>query len=108
MIVSLFIGSATQGERSSWVYYMLIESQLFTNYGIMPKGNDSDPELYSLNKCLEDLRLNHGKYIDPEIKIRVHTSYDKEISLPNYDRCNNVHYLQTNADIYAMELAKNI
>jgi hypothetical protein len=109
MIVSLFIGSASYDNIATWVFYLLIDTNLIVQNGVVPKDYDKfDLDFYAISKGVEYLKLNYSELINNEQKIRIHTSYEGEISLPNYEKCNNVHYLQTNADIDAMELAKRI
>lgn len=105
MIVSLFIGSASYDKVGAWVFYLLIDTNLTVKNGIVPKDHDLD--FYSISKGVEYLKLNYSELVNSKQKIRVHTSYTGDIPLPNYEKCNNVHYLQTNADIEAMELAKH-
>lgn len=106
-MISLFIGSAVQGKVGGWMYYILVNELLVSNKGYDNLTDDVDVEKIALDKGIEYLKKNHQDLIDFGTKIRVHTSYNGDIDLPSYEKVNNEHFLQTNANIGAMETIKS-
>jgi hypothetical protein len=106
MIVSLFIGAGIQGKVGGWTYYVLVDNSLVSDRGYVIVSKYPDLEKFVVTRAVRYLKTHHQKIIDSGVKVRVHTSYEGDIDLPSYEKINNEHYLQTNADIYAMEIAK--
>lgn len=106
MIVSLFIGTGIQGKIGGWMYYVLVNDSLISCKGLVDPSKFPDPEKFTVEKAIEYLKIHHQNDIDSGVKVRVHTSYDGDIDLPSYEKVRNKHYLQTHADIFAMEVAK--